>query len=591
MNKTLTINISGIIFHVEEDAFEKLSRYLSTIKSYFAASDGRDEIMADIEARIAELLKEKITAAARQVVLNHDVDQVIAIMGKPEDFATEAATGNYSDYTANPAQEFIPRKKRIFRDPDDKILGGVCSGISAYFNMDPLWLRIIWALSIFVFGFGIILYLLLWVIIPKASTTAEKLEMRGESVNINNIEKTIREELEHLKKKVNDMRGEAGPVRDDARSVLHKFGTLLITIITGVIKLIGKVLFALLVVIAVILLVALLSSIFADTKVLHINNGGETVSYGVQELLRSVMGSNQNITVALIGIALFLGIPLIVFLYNAIARIAKVKTDNKPLMISAAFLWIVGLGLCVFVANKVANEFRVEGVTVEKVVIEQPKGDILYLSVKGDDKFDYKSRPTSKSWTFFSTDDEGDQLGSPSLTIEPSETDSFAVVIRKSSRGETKKNASATAREISYSFSQKDSLLEFNNYFSLQKKDKFRAQEVEITVLVPRNKKVFLNHNMKRIIYDVDNVYNIYDGDMVGRTWIMKTEGLDCIDCTGLEMHMHDHFKHNEEEYDDDEATEGGRRKRKSKIEEPVPPVPPAPGAHPHDSTSPDHGK
>ena len=178
MNKTLTINISGIVFNIEEDAYENLKNYLAQIKRHFQNEEGCDEIVADIESRLAELLKSK-TGASKQVLLNSDVEEAINVMGKPEDFGgegqAEEKTNTKTAYTGSTG------RRRVFRDPDNKVLGGVCSGIANYFDTDPLWIRLALVVMFFGFGSGFLLYIILWVIIPEAKTTAEKLEMRSVS--------------------------------------------------------------------------------------------------------------------------------------------------------------------------------------------------------------------------------------------------------------------------------------------------------------------------------------------------------------------------------------------------------------------------
>ncbi|MBI3519094.1 MAG: PspC domain-containing protein, partial [Bacteroidetes bacterium] len=203
MNKTVTINISGIIFHIEEDAFDKLSKYLSTIKGYFSKADGGNEIMSDIEARIAEMLQSK-TSPIKQVVLMSDVDYVMDNMGKPEEFAGEAneTTTNTQSAENFNSYEGEPIKKRLYRDGDSKVLGGVCSGIGHYFDIDAVWLRIALLLMFFFAGTGFLLYLILWIAIPEAKTTTERLAMKGEKVDINNISKAVKEEAEQLKKRM-----------------------------------------------------------------------------------------------------------------------------------------------------------------------------------------------------------------------------------------------------------------------------------------------------------------------------------------------------------------------------------------------------
>jgi phage shock protein PspC (stress-responsive transcriptional regulator) len=174
MNKTININLGGFFFHIDEVAYQKLQRYLESIsKSLSDDPQGKNEIIADIEARISELLSEKITDA-RQVVNESDIDDIIVIMGQPEDYAEaeqEYNDANYS-YKRNSASG-----KKLFRDGDDKFLGGVASGIAHYLDLDTIWVRLA-LLALFIFGgFGILLYIILWILLPEAKTTAEKLQM------------------------------------------------------------------------------------------------------------------------------------------------------------------------------------------------------------------------------------------------------------------------------------------------------------------------------------------------------------------------------------------------------------------------------
>ncbi len=137
MKKTLTINISGFVFHIDEDAYEKLHRYLEAIKFHFRGFKGKDEVIADVEARVAEILQKKYLPA-KEVITIEDVDEVIGIMGQPSDFSVEDEdAGGQKDFS------YSRHPKRLYRDPERKILGGVCSGLGAYFNMDPIWVRII----------------------------------------------------------------------------------------------------------------------------------------------------------------------------------------------------------------------------------------------------------------------------------------------------------------------------------------------------------------------------------------------------------------------------------------------------------------
>ena len=164
MNKTVTVNIGGIVFHIDENAYERFKQYLESIRVHFVGSDGHDEIMQDIESRIAEMFQERIKDQ-KQVITISDVEEVTAIMGKPEQFGDEESKEKGKEI--DPSE--IKVKRRLFRNPDDNLLGGVCSGISEYFNLDPIWIRGAFAAAFFLGGSGFLLYLILWIIIPKAN--------------------------------------------------------------------------------------------------------------------------------------------------------------------------------------------------------------------------------------------------------------------------------------------------------------------------------------------------------------------------------------------------------------------------------------
>ena len=207
MKKTFTINISGIIFHIDEDAYDKLNRYLESIKSHFKKSESKDEIIADIESRIAEILQERMSDT-KQVVNIKDVDHVTEMMGQPSDFA-EADEPVHEDKESKERTYYSRTNKRLYRDPENKMIGGVCGGLGAYFNTDPLWFRLLFVALIIFSGAGLLIYIILWVVVPEAFTTAERLEMRGEAVNVSNIEKSIREEFDRFKDKLQDLSDEA----------------------------------------------------------------------------------------------------------------------------------------------------------------------------------------------------------------------------------------------------------------------------------------------------------------------------------------------------------------------------------------------
>ena len=201
MKKTMNINIKGIIFHLDEDAYTKLNNYLQEINMHFRNKKGQEEIINDIENRIVELFQEKLSDK-KQVIVIADVDEVIMIMGHPADFDEDSEEAQTSYLTHK-------GKKRLFRNIDDRMLGGVCSGLGAYFNIDANLVRIIFLLALFLAGGSILVYAILWIVIPPARTVSEKLEMQGDPVTISNMEKAFKEEISEIKDKLDDLTEQA----------------------------------------------------------------------------------------------------------------------------------------------------------------------------------------------------------------------------------------------------------------------------------------------------------------------------------------------------------------------------------------------
>lgn len=204
MNKIFNINLGGYPFTIDDNAFIKLDKYLSTIKKHFSTSDGCDDIISDIEARIAELFNEELKG--QPIVGLREIDKVISIMGKPEEFGASADAFDADDSAKQKKSskkkswdDTIKTGRRFFRDSDEKVIGGVCSGVASYFGIhDPVWVRIAFVLGVFGGGIAVPLYLILWAAIPEAKTAGDKLSMKGEKINVSNIAKKVEEELNNL---------------------------------------------------------------------------------------------------------------------------------------------------------------------------------------------------------------------------------------------------------------------------------------------------------------------------------------------------------------------------------------------------------
>lgn len=194
MKITVSINIGGMAFHIDEDAYTELKIYLRSLDRYFAKEPSSAEIMADIEARIADLLKAKLSDY-KQVVTLADVKEVINTLGTPEDISDDSGTGNERLGTTG--------YHRMYRDPDSRIIGGVCSGMAAFWRIDPWIVRVIFIVISLPGGLGILIYIVLWIVLPEAKTTAQKIEMKGDPVNIHNIKDSVRQEFDNVKDKMN----------------------------------------------------------------------------------------------------------------------------------------------------------------------------------------------------------------------------------------------------------------------------------------------------------------------------------------------------------------------------------------------------
>ncbi|MGQ9621193.1 MAG: PspC domain-containing protein [Bacteroidales bacterium] len=195
MKITLSVNLGGFSFNIDEDAYEELRQYLKRLEEHFSGEESASEIMNDIEARISELLRVKLTGY-KQVITIEDIREVISVLGRPEDFTGDNGTRERDRY-------FSAGYHRMYRDPDNRILGGVCGGMGAYWRIEPWILRIIFLAFLFAGGFGLLVYIVLWIVLPEASTTAQKIEMRGEPVNIHNIKEAVKREFNKVREKMN----------------------------------------------------------------------------------------------------------------------------------------------------------------------------------------------------------------------------------------------------------------------------------------------------------------------------------------------------------------------------------------------------
>jgi len=192
MKITVSINLGGYSFNIDEDAYTELKSYLRNLELHFAGEESSSEILSDIETRMAELFRTKITSY-KQVIDIDDVRQVISVLGTPEDISDNEGPSARDKFSS-------PGYHRMYRDPDHRIIGGVCSGMGAYWDIDPLIIRIIFIALVLAGGIGVLVYLILYIVLPEAKTTAQKIEMKGNPVNIHNIKDSVKKEFDTVRK-------------------------------------------------------------------------------------------------------------------------------------------------------------------------------------------------------------------------------------------------------------------------------------------------------------------------------------------------------------------------------------------------------
>jgi phage shock protein PspC (stress-responsive transcriptional regulator) len=191
MKITVSINLGGYSFNIDEDAYAELKRYLRNLELHFAGEESSSEILSDIETRMAELFRTKLTNY-KQVIDIKDVQQVITILGTPEDISDNEGPTLRDKFSS-------PGYHRMYRDPDHRVIGGVCAGIAAFWNIE-LWVVRLIFLVLAMMGIGILIYLILYIVLPEAKTTAEKIAMKGNPVNIHNIKDSVKQEFDTVRK-------------------------------------------------------------------------------------------------------------------------------------------------------------------------------------------------------------------------------------------------------------------------------------------------------------------------------------------------------------------------------------------------------
>ncbi len=514
MNKTVTINLSGIVFHIDENAYDTLKKYLESIRSKFTAADGRDEIVQDIEARIAEMFQQRISAN-KQAILPDDVNAVIAILGKPEDIGeaseTPSATGTVT------GEKGYTVKKRFFRSPDDKILGGVCGGISAYFDIDPIWLRLAFALCFFFAGSGILLYIILWVIVPLAKTPSEKLQMHGEDVTLSAIQKSVQEEMGGVKKKAGEMVNE---VR--SKNYGRRLSDFIKEVVVMFFKVIGKIFSVIAIIISVIILFALTELLFGLFGLF-----GFTLHY-------PLIAPRIDIIFGLIGLLLIFNAPAVLLFLAGLKRLFKINWNLRRVSGILAGLMLIGVGICLITALNITKYYSTEASVYKTVAWQVPREKVLLVKLNPESVTSGTNIILDGSPFIGIHDHESFILASVGrLSIVQSTADSVELVTDFNSRGIDRTEAYSLARKIKYNFAYSDTTLSLDPSFnSIGENEPWRAQKVTLILKIPVNTSIKLDKDLEANLgLDIETVDDLKSDSCYGHTFTMTTEGLKCTDC------------------------------------------------------------
>ncbi len=597
MKKVININFQGRVIPIEESAYDMLKQYVESLRRFFANEEGRDEIINDIEGRIAELFGESLKKGST-CITEDDVNKIIASMGRPEDFEGEennvhSQLGGEGTNDKGPSYDYAntaaPRG-RLYRDSTDKILGGVCGGLANYLRVDPTIVRLVFALMSFGAGTGILVYILLWIIlptkslehissakrlyrnpeekviagvasgiasyfdiavwiprlifalplvvgiinnifrhafwfdgdpfpgivfgsfggtlfvvyavlwavIPEAKSASEKLEMRGEKVDLNTIKNTIQEDLEGFKSRAEKWGGEfkekAQEFGQEVGKTVGQKGQQFGAEAGGaarrggsrVLRAIGIMFKAFFLFIAGILAFALLVTLLAFM----------VAGVGVFPLKNFFLEGFWQNFLAWSTLLLFLGVPVVAFITWLIRRIMGVKSGNRYLGFTFAGLWFIGLVCAGILTASIVQNFDARARDKQEYTIKQPVTGKMIVQVP-DSKVKVYGRWFKMDGILSMTDDSL-VMNNVRLHVAKSADSIYHITAYKYSNGADETAAVRNVNEIHYGIDQQDSLIYLDRGFSLQRGTKFRNQAVTVTIQVPVGKKIVITSSVNR---------------------------------------------------------------------------------------------
>ena len=519
MNKTVNINIGGLFFHIDEDAYQKLTRYFEAIKRSLSNSSGKDEIMKDIEMRVAELLTEK-QKSDKHVINTKDVDEVIVVMGQPEDYRIDDET---NETTSEPYYPYR-RSKKLYRDQDRGMIGGVATGLGHYFGIDSVWIKIMFLIFVFAgFGTGIIAYLVLWVATPAAITTSEKLEMTGEPVTISNIEKKVREEFESVSNKFKSANYDK--MGNQVKTGAEKFASGIGEVFMSIFKVFAKILGSIIVVFSTVTLASLFIGLFTFGSTSFMNAPW-------QKYVEAV--NYTDIPLWIFGLLTFLAIGIPTFFFFVLGLkllVNNLKSMGGIVKYSLLGIWIIAIGALIFIGIQQSTERAYDGKVVQKETIELQPNDTLKIKFVYNDYFS-KSINEHDDFRFEQDSTKNEVIFSNNVSLTIKSTDKLLayIQIEKLAEGKSFTEANARAEKIKYAFKIVGNELILDNYLLTEMSSKYRNQNVEIYLYLPEGT-LFKADDSVQLFDNSDNeFFNLHFGssDYIYKVSDSKVKCLNC---------------------------------------------------------------
>ncbi len=519
MNKTININLGGLFFHIDEQAYTALRTYLDRIsRSLSEDSQGKEEIINDIEMRISEILSERIKDS-RQVVSLSDIEDIIEIMGRPEDYEIE------SDYTGDTRQYYGSKTsyRKLYRDPDDSFLGGVCSGLGHYFGIEAIWIRLLFLVLFFGLGTGLLLYIILWILLPQANTTAEKLEMEGSRVDINNIEKRVRQEYNDLEQRVRD--GDyVNKTKNGFQSFLDSLGKLLV----GLLRFFTKIFGVIFIIIGAFGILGIIIAGFAagGIGVLDIGQGNIIYPYFFYD-------SIVPFWVLISAFAILGAVPFILFFTLGMGILTNRNPLGKVTGFTLLGLWLASLFTVSFAAVEFNNLHNVKRQFTTEHELIMDTSDTLNIAMRNNIELIGYDDLLYQEENKFVDIDGIEQVYSDNIHINiiKSKSKRAYYTVKKEAFGKNSNTARQNARQLEFNHEPNENTLEIDGYFLAGLKNFNDDLEIDVTIYLPDSSNVYLDRTTTKFLNRTDNNQGLNSRDLVDHYLQMNTEGLDCLDC------------------------------------------------------------